>query len=150
MDEGEHGPGKRFVNVPFPYRSPTRPPTHPGGDRESGISISPRVAALHSHSVIYLFIYLFVLFLTNPRVLVYLYPGTFCSANPLFYSQPGPSSTDISDWGFSEFGLYPPELMESGQMSPAPYAQLYPSSLIARVRDVCAPVSLSLEPRTVF
>ena len=81
----------------------------------------------HFHFHFLFFLFCFVLFclcfcflLTSPRVLVYLYPGTFCGANPLFYTQPGPSSTNISGWCFSEFGVYPPELMESGQMSPAP------------------------------
>ncbi|KAI0247998.1 alpha/beta-hydrolase [Lactifluus subvellereus] len=78
------------------------------------------------------------------------YPDTFTAAvlrNPVIMSQP--TSTDIPDWYFSEFGVRPS--VESEQMPPALYAQLYPSSPIAHVRSVTAPVLLllGLEDRRV-
>ena len=60
--------------------------------------------------------------------------------NPVICSQP--ASTDIPDWYMSEFGVQPS--VESEQMPPALYAQLYPSSPIAHVRSVRAPVLLLL------
>ncbi|KAF8268744.1 alpha/beta-hydrolase [Lactarius quietus] len=69
------------------------------------------------------------------------YPDTFSAAvlrNPVIVSQP--SSTDIPDWYFSEFGVRPS--VESDEMPPALYAKLYPSSPIAHVRSVRAPVLL--------
>ncbi len=71
------------------------------------------------------------------------YPDTFTAAvlrNPVISSQP--ASTDIPDWYFSEFGVRPS--VEAEQMPPALYAQLYPSSPIAHVRSVRAPVLLLL------
>ncbi|KAI9511046.1 alpha/beta-hydrolase [Russula earlei] len=71
------------------------------------------------------------------------YPDTFSAAvlrNPVICSQP--ASTDIPDWYFFEFGVRPST--ESEQMTPALYAQLYPSSPIAHVRNVKAPVLLLL------
>jgi acylaminoacyl-peptidase len=67
--------------------------------------------------------------------------------NPVICSQP--ASTDIPDWYFSEFGVQPS--VESEQMPPALYAQLYPSSPIAHVRNVTVPVLLllGLEDRRV-
>jgi dipeptidyl aminopeptidase/acylaminoacyl peptidase len=53
-----------------------------------------------------------------------------------------PASTDIPDWYFYEFGVRPST--ESEQMTPELYAQLYPSSPIAHVRKVEAPVLLLL------
>ena len=78
------------------------------------------------------------------------YPETFSAAvlrNPVIISQP--TGTDIPDWFASEFGLHPS--VESEQMPPALYAQLYPSSPIAHVRGVRAPVLLllGLEDRRV-
>ncbi|KAH8979813.1 alpha/beta-hydrolase [Lactarius hatsudake] len=75
--------------------------------------------------------------------LVGQYPDTFTAAvlrNPVISSQP--SSTDIPDWYFSEFGVRPS--VEAEQMPPALYAQLYPASPIAHVRNVRAPVLLLL------
>jgi dipeptidyl aminopeptidase/acylaminoacyl peptidase len=60
--------------------------------------------------------------------------------NPVICSQP--ASTDIPDWYFSEFGVQPS--VESEEFPPALYAQLYPSSPIAHVRSVRAPVLLLL------
>ncbi|KAI9449663.1 alpha/beta-hydrolase [Lactarius psammicola] len=71
------------------------------------------------------------------------YPDTFTAAvlrNPVISSQP--ASTDIPDWYFSEFGVRPS--VEAEQMPPALYARLYPSSPIAHVRNVRAPVLLLL------
>ncbi|KAH9991913.1 alpha/beta-hydrolase [Russula vinacea] len=71
------------------------------------------------------------------------YPDTFSAAalrNPVICSHP--ASTDIPDWYFSEFGVRPST--ESEQMTPELYAQLYPSSPIAHVRNVEAPVLLLL------
>lgn len=61
-----------------------------------------------------------------------------------------PASTDIPDWYFSEFGVEP-STTESEQMTPEVYAQLYPASPIAHVRNVQAPVllQLGLEDRRV-
>ncbi|KAI0290150.1 alpha/beta-hydrolase [Russula brevipes] len=78
------------------------------------------------------------------------YPETFSAAvlrNPVICSQP--ASTDIPDWYFSEFGVQPS--VESEQMPPALYAQLYPSSPISHVRNVTVPVLLllGLEDRRV-
>ncbi|KAH9053326.1 Alpha/Beta hydrolase protein [Lactarius vividus] len=73
--------------------------------------------------------------------LVGQYPDTFTAAvlrNPVISSQP--SSTDIPDWYFSEFGVRPS--VEAEQMPPALYVQLYPASPIAHVRNVRAPVLL--------
>jgi dipeptidyl aminopeptidase/acylaminoacyl peptidase len=72
------------------------------------------------------------------------YPDTFSAAvlrNPVISSQP--ASTDIPDWYFSEFGVRP-STTESEQMTPELYAQLYPASPIAHVRNVQAPVLLLL------
>jgi len=79
------------------------------------------------------------------------YPDTFSAAvlrNPVISSQP--ASTDIPDWYFSEFGVRP-STTESEQMTPEIYAQLYPTSPIAHVRNVQAPVLLllGLEDRRV-
>jgi dipeptidyl aminopeptidase/acylaminoacyl peptidase len=60
--------------------------------------------------------------------------------NPVICSQP--ASTDIPDWYFSEFGVRPS--VDTEQLPPALYAQLYPSSPIAHVRNVTAPVLLLL------
>ena len=60
--------------------------------------------------------------------------------NPVIMSQP--SSTDIPDWYFSEFGVRPS--VECDEFPPTLYAQLYPSSPIAHVRSVRAPVLLHL------
>jgi dipeptidyl aminopeptidase/acylaminoacyl peptidase len=78
------------------------------------------------------------------------YPETFSAAvlrNPVICSLP--ASTDIPDWFLSEFGVRPS--VESEQMPPELYAQLYPSSPIAHVRSVSAPVLLllGLEDRRV-
>ncbi|KAH9053329.1 alpha/beta-hydrolase [Lactarius vividus] len=73
--------------------------------------------------------------------LVGQYPDTFTAAvlrNPVISSQP--SSTDIPDWYFSEFGVRPS--VEAEQMPPGLYAQLYLASPIAHVRNVRAPVLL--------
>ncbi|KAH9170047.1 Alpha/Beta hydrolase protein [Lactarius sanguifluus] len=70
--------------------------------------------------------------------LVGQYPDTFTAAvlrNP-------PSSTDIPDWYFSEFGVR--SSVEAEQMQPALYAQLYPASPIAHARNVRARVLLFL------
>lgn len=75
--------------------------------------------------------------------LVGQYPDTFSAAvlrNPVIISQP--SSTDIPDWYFSEFGVRPS--VESDEMPPELYARLYPSSPIAHVRSVRTPVLLLL------
>ncbi len=60
--------------------------------------------------------------------------------NPIIACQP--ASTDIPDWYFSEFGVR--LSVEAEQMPPALYARLYPSSPIAHVRSVRAPVLLLL------
>jgi len=83
--------------------------------------------------------------------LVGQYPDTFSAAvlrNPVICTQP--ASTDIPDWYFSEFGVQPST--ESEQLPPELYAQLFPSSPIAHVRNVTVPVLLllGLEDRRVI
>ncbi|KAI0041885.1 alpha/beta-hydrolase [Auriscalpium vulgare] len=75
--------------------------------------------------------------------LVGQYPDIFSAAvlrNPVISSQP--ASTDIPDWYFYEFGIVPS--LDSEQMPPELYAQLYPTSPIAYVQEVRAPVLLML------
>ena len=60
--------------------------------------------------------------------------------NPVISWQP--ASTDIPDWYMSEFGQRPSA--DGEQIPPALYAQLYPCSPIAHVRNVRAPVLLLL------
>ena len=119
--KGEHGPGKQFVT----------------GGSHGGFLTAHRKSRHSTHP--------------HPRILILIlfftvvgqYPDMFTAAvlrNPVIVSQP--SSTDIPDWYFSEFGVRPS--VESEQMPPALYAQLYPSSPIAHVRNVRAPVLLLL------
>ncbi|KAI0068405.1 alpha/beta-hydrolase [Artomyces pyxidatus] len=75
--------------------------------------------------------------------LVGQYPDTFSAVvlrNPVISSQP--ASTDIPDWYFWEFGVTPS--LETEQMTPDLYAKLYPTSPVAHVEKVKAPVLLLL------
>jgi dipeptidyl aminopeptidase/acylaminoacyl peptidase len=119
--KGEHGPGKQFVTGG----------SHGGfltAHRKSRPAIPPSP---------------YRILISYNNIVVGQYPDTFSAAvlrNPVIISQP--SSTDIPDWYFSEFGVRPS--VESDEMPPELYARLYPSSPIAHVRSVRTPVLLLL------
>ena len=119
--KGEHGPGKQFVT----------------GGSHGGFLTAHRKSRYSTQAKSSAFSFSYT------KTVIGQYPDMFSAAvlrNPVIISQP--SSTDIPDWFFSEFGVRPS--VETDEMPPALYAQLYPSSPIAHLRSVRAPVLLLL------